>query len=394
MSRSNIASVLAASLLLFGCGDPPENAPQDAAIDAAPPPPTPYRLTFRKGGAPPALLVARDGEGPWQPIVLDAAGVATFDVSAGYHTWAVACRPANQAPRNLRLHYEAEADPDPIVPCVGPGPTSPFVEVSGRVRPADATIRFGHDGALPDGAGGYTGTVHAGVHDIAVLAPEGPRVLLRRHEPIAGDRVFDLDAIADGFDAVSATVSIVGAGDDQVTVGADYFIATDGGRSAVLMTHNPAGVWLIPASHRVAGDRMTAFASAYSDQAGPSAISRSAQRLVAGVTVPTLELPPPSALTADRDGMGWTGTPPRIRATLLARSPGNPAISIMASRAWQTASGNSGRLAWTDPDTVPGWDPTWPHFTPGLTVSWFGALEEGDPEGDMKSVTTGLDIEW
>ncbi|MBK9034780.1 MAG: hypothetical protein IPL61_26540 [Myxococcales bacterium] len=338
-------------------------------------PPTPYTLTF--AGTAPTGLVAQDGDGGWQPVAYVAGG-ATFDVTAGFHAWAVKCDGFSF----VRVNYDAGDRGRPIEPCGGVPAAA--VHLRGQLTPNTAEVFVGLNGsAEPAGTDGSYDVARApGTYDVVALATDGPRALIHRGQDLTVDATLDLD-LATGFDRVLAPVTVTGAGAAAVSLGSELH-THDGTGTYVPMLGTADAVWLVPPAQRVATDRMVALA--YAESAGTTQI---VQRFVSDATAPTLAFAAFPTIAGDRSGATWGATPDMVYTWL--RSTTNPPVTVTmnASGAWQAARGGAGALPWFDPSVVGA-----PTFEVGTTLDWSISVEVGDRAGELTLDSRDATLTW
>lgn len=359
-------------LVLAACGDSPAST-------------GPYTLTFTTDPARTALLVAQDGDGPWLPVTLDAAGNGTFEVTAGYHGVAQLC--LDGAPTAPRLRVTFDAGAATLTPCPPTQPASAYATLSGTVKPADAEVSISAAGPSFVPTPGTYSTRRLRGSTVDVVARAGQRMHIVRDVVLDADRVLDLDLTTSGFALSTVTLPPVSGATGTPTYYAELMT---GHRTWLRLPGNGTAVPLVPAAHRAAGDRVVV--GAYTDSASGG---QAVQREVGGDTPVALTMATPVALSIERSGGRWEGAWEWIYAThrLTSGPVGRLAVTYGADGAWAEARGDSS-LPWLTPSTLPGWDATWGDIVAGAELQIWFSVERGDRAGDFDFQGAKATLTW
>jgi len=291
-----------------------------------------------------ALVVAQDGDGPWQQLTPDANGVARLEVTAGWYGVVGVC--AGDPPLTPRAHVVFDTDvADPDVSC-GAVVTTSIVHVTGTTDPG-ADIWIDLSNASVDATGAYEATVRPGTHDVFAVLPGAPaRLLVRRDVDLSADATLDLPVSTDGVDMATMSPTVTGAAASDVTVYADLNNARD---EWVPLGQDPTTVPVAPASVLYPGDHPSI---------GASAAGCSTQKPL-GAQPPALALPTPFTATFDAAQVTWQADPAIAwEGVGLSRFTSDaPAASVdyFVSPGWLAATGAGDQLAFLDLTSLPGW---------------------------------------
>lgn len=362
--RFHVGGVAAVLLGLAACG----------GIDE----PGPYTVTVTGRADRTALIAFRDGSGPWQNLTLDAAGEARFEVTAGYHSLAFACGVATAAPTALTVSHGTDTDRT-VRTC-----TTAVLgrQISGTVEPAEADVWVAYRGPVLHEAGTYQVPVSDGAR-VDVVATAGGRMQIVRDVVGDSDRVVDLAVSTEGFPLPRVPLQVTGA-TGGVTTYAEILTAN---QTWVNLSGNAAGVPLVPAAQRIAGDRVVVGAQ--------DASGRLVQRELAGDAVVALPLPAALSPEVTRAGGEVSSDWPRFSAVLSVRRGqfGRLSVSQGGDPAWIERSGTVA-LAWLEPASIPGWDPAWGTFMAGEEVAWSLRATRGAIAGDFEAVWSTGNLTW
>lgn len=325
--------------------------------------PAPYTLTLL--GDRVSYVAAQDGDGAWQQIAFDASGMATFEVTRGYHGLAVVCV------RLLIVRYDAGAD-EPLAPCA----TVTSSQISGTVMPATATV-WGQRGLGDSTNGTYRVRTSQGRRDLVALADD--RVLFQRDLQIDADRTIDLDVSAAGVPLTTLTPIVSGNGAESFRAYAE--ILTVNGTYAETSSGTFA---VVPSAQRVPGDRVAIGA-----QITIGGSVQTVQREQINELAPSLTFEPLPHLAIDRAGMQWDP-----EWDFAATQYGGTTY-LHTTAAWAAASGAS-VAPLVDGPSLPGWDVTltlpWPQAGAAVpAVVWAGV---GDISGDYRANHIETTLTW
>lgn len=328
----------------------------------------------------PRLVAVQDGDGPWQAVPVMPDAPVTVEITAGYYGYVVVCASGTVSSASIRF----DARERTIAACRN------AIVVNGdgipaTVTPAGSQVFIGNFETFVEPDGSFVLAEEEADLDLVALHQTSARALIRRgFDPAAGPVTLDL--LADGFDRLRAPVTVTGTAGGELTVIAELHTAT----TYVPMTGEPTSAWLIPASERLATDRMVVLA----DERQADRF-RVIQHVVTGDDVPPLSLDdvPTPVLTADRTGATWTGEPGYQYAEL--REPGLANLRVFqgATPSWQVRSGRSA-LAWIDVTTLPGWAADWARFDPGDTLEWSVYQDHGVRDGEFAMVGRSGTLTW
>lgn len=230
-----IKAWLVGVLVLGGCGD--------------------ERLTIEVRGDAYSVIVAQDGDGPWQQVELINT-VGSFEATAGYFGVAQLCRPFTTGGSTTVFEpvviFSTEAREERFDLRCSWGATT-FVTVTGSA-PAGTRIfsaNSPYDDVVAD-SGTYGIGISVGVHDIFAVLPGAPdRFLAKRGLDIRDDLVLDLPVDVEGVAMTAMTPTVTGGGSD-VMVYADLNSDTDGGY--VYFGEDPTTVSVPPTTALAASD--------------------------------------------------------------------------------------------------------------------------------------------
>jgi hypothetical protein len=292
--------------------------------------PAPYTLTLL--GDRVSYVAAQDGDGAWQQIAFDASGMATFEVTRGYHGLAVVCV------RLLIVRYDAGAD-EPLAPCA----TVTSSQISGTVMPATATV-WGQRGLGDSTNGTYRVRTSQGRRDLVALADD--RVLFQRDLQIDADRTIDLDVSTAGVPLTTLTPIVSGNGAESFRAYAE--ILTVNGTYAETSSGTFA---VVPSAQRVPGDRVAIGA-----QITIGGSVQTVQREQINELAPSLTFEPLPHLAIDRAGMQWDPEWDFAATSTEARriSTRPPPGLRRAARRWRLLSMDLAYPAGTPPLPCPG----------------------------------------
>lgn len=312
------------------------------------------------------LLVAQDGDGPWQALTPDGES-ASFEVTSGRYGYAYACESTGFLPPNVRVRFDTPAGDAPTSLCVPSTIAPPRFTISGTTEP-NARVSFADEvlggEVVADDTGAYSlELVSAGLHDVvAVLDGTPSKMMIVRDVDLAADRTLDLPLATSGVELPTLTPIVDGAGVDPVSVVSELYTAN--GTHMVLGTGTTV-VAVAPTGILEAGDTASIGAAA---RAGDD--YRYVQRALAA-TPPALEVPAAIGAQVDPDVARWEGEWEFIHLTLAPPVTSTPSwrVSYMASREWVVENGDAA-LSLVDVRTLPGWTDAIPVAEPGDPVTW------------------------
>ena len=331
---------------------------------AGDPEPTPYVLVLPTERA--MLLVAQDGDGPWEPLSPAWDGFASFEVTSGRYGYAYACERTILAPRVLVRFATPEIDA-PTVLCTPSSIAPPRFTISGTTAP-NARVSFADEilggETVADETGAYSlEFVSAGLHDVvAVLDGTPSKMMIVRGVDLAADRTIDLPVATNGVDLPTVAPAVDGAGADPVTVIAELYTANG---TDVVLGNGTTAVSVAPPSILVAGDTASIGASARTADD-----YRYVQRALFA-TPPPLEVPSAIGAQVDSTVARWDGDWEYIHLALASPAPSTQLwrVDYRATREWVVANG-APELPVLDVRTLPGWTDAIPVVAPGELVSW------------------------
>ena len=328
-------------------------------------------VTVEAAGA--VLAAYQDGDGPWQPLAIDANGVGGFENPAGYYGVAVFC-----------------IDPIEMVS---------FVYSTERTTPLPCPRRLGLDsftlrGSTAAGAEiwaesspvfvegtQYETSLREGTHDIFALLP--PRILIARDVVMSADRTLDLPVDTEGVDMVSITPSIRGADPGDVILYAD--VNTGERSDYTFLGEFTTSVLVPPASVLLPRDRVSV---------GARSGNCSTQEALADSV--ELVIPAPFDASIDRAAVSWSAD--RAVAWDVFAVTLRVGLALIQTRArfdWIEARGAGEVLPIVDPTTIPGWTPELPGaIAAGTTVDADTFLVRGQYDGDYDSCGLATTFTW
>ncbi|HEY5933773.1 MAG TPA: hypothetical protein VIU61_04045 [Kofleriaceae bacterium] len=325
------------------------------------------------------LLVAQDGDGPWQPLSPALPGFAKFEVTSGRYGYAFACERIGLRSR-VEVRFDTPANAAPTSLCAPSTIPPPTFTISGTTAP-NARVFAGSDvtggETVADDTGAYVlETVSAGLHDvIAVLDGSPSKMMIVRDVDLATDRAVNLP-IATGVELSTVTPTIDGAAGDAVTVVSELWTAN---RTRAVVGSGTTVVAVPPAGILIAGDVSSIGASV---RAG--ADFRYVQRAFESAP-PTLEVPAAIGAEVDETQARWVGDWQSVHLA-LAPPPASGRVwrvGYAASREWVTANGDQ-TLSIVDVRALPGWTDTIAVAEPGESVTWSLNGSSGDVAADYE----------
>ena len=335
-----------------------------------------YTIAFAGDPAAVGLVAAQDGDGPWQAVTLDASGHGTFTVTRGFHGALVVCTYLPSV--HVAVNYDAGDDGTAHALCGSP---TAAVRVRGSVTPPDAEVWI--EGVpVAHVPGSYDATVGPGTYDL--MASTATRMRIDRALVVTADTTHDLDVAAGGFDLVTSPLTVTGAATPST-----YSELHTANAGYVQLLGTTTTVPLVPAAQRVADDRVVVGATATDGD-----VTRIVQRRVTAEAAPALAFVDGPPVTADRAGLHWTTGWADYWGSLRPMV-GAPRVflGMGATPAWSDASGTTA-LSWPDLAALPGWDPSWPMFTAGESVTWSASGSTGAYDGDLDERWASGTLTW
>jgi hypothetical protein len=323
----------------------------------------PYRLEIRVTDA--IAAAAQDGDGPWEPLALDADGAASFDVHSGRYGVAYLC--GSDAPVRARfttVGYSIEQAPYWRA-CPG---EPALATVSGTTAPG-ATVFVGTSGVDADAAGAYSVALIPGSYDVIAYLPGSPaRVQIVRMVDVTADTTLDVPVATDGIAMDTQPPTVTGATSlDRV-----YSVLFTERATVATFSSPPPLAPSLPAGLALPGERLAIGAwsggcrtQASLDGAAPAMVM---QHATIGVDRATMHV------TADATD-DWESVTTRLRVETATTST---LVGYAASRDWMLDAGTPDALPLADAASLPGWDTAMAGFDPGQVVTWIASIRSGD----------------
>jgi hypothetical protein len=336
-----------------------------------------FELTFDAHGS--NLVVAQDGDGPWQQLALDASGTATFEVTAGHFGVGRFCTTGQAA----KFLFDTEA-PDEFPMSCTEHVQGALVHLSGTTSPG-AELWITSTTVPVDAAGAYDLTLPAGTYDLFAVLPGTPsRFLAARAVDVSADRVLDLPVAIDGIQMLPVTPTVTGADASEVRILADLNTPT----AYASFGEGPTTVDVPPVGALLATDH--AAIGAHAHDCGIQ------QPLT--TTPPAFQVPAPYTASADRTHATWSADPAVAWewATIFLSSTGTPrsTVNFFASTTWLAASGSGDSFPIVDLQALPGWTAGLDGFSAGTELEYYVARYRGKYDGDYAYCGAEGDLTW